>query len=449
MGAGLREAQIPEDAVGLVVLRLSDGAPVLAHREKESMQPASTLKLLTSLVALETLGPAYRARTHLRVAGEIVDGVVKGDLVLQGGGDVDFDWMSLERMLDSLRLRGVREIAGDVILDLSRFQPARTDVGLPPFDEEPEFRYNVIPDALLLNAYLLRIDMVSRDKVVAMKATPALDGVSLLSEFDLVDRPCDDWEDGWKTPVVTRDRQDRVTIRLRGEFPRDCSATTEINVIDRVEYADRLVRALWSRMGGKLGGRVREGKGPAESKEIAEHLSRPLAEIMRDINKRSDNPITRVVYLTLGMSGASEAAARTADRSELVVHAWLAKHGVDPAGLLLDNGSGLSRTERIRPDQLAAVLKAGASSRWAPEFVSTLPIVGIDGAMRNRLKDSAATARARIKTGTLRNVSAVAGYVDDSKGRTHIVVAMINHDKAVRKVARPILDTLLDWVARQ
>ena len=117
--------------------------------------------------------------------------------------------------------------------------------------------------------------------------------------------------------------------------------------------------------------------------------------------------------------------------------------------MILDNGSGLSRTERIRPDQLAAVLKAGASSRWAPEFVSTLPIVGIDGAMRNRLKDSAATARARIKTGTLRNVSAVAGYVDDSKGRTHIVVAMINHDKAVRKVARPILDTLLDWVARQ
>src|SRR5881394_3970405 len=166
MRTGLREAQIPEDAVGLIVLRLADGAPVLMHREKESMQPASTIKLLTSLVALETLGPAYRARTQLLVAGEIVDGVVKGDVVLRGGGDVDFDWMSLERMLDSLRLRGVREIAGDVILDLSHFQPARTDVGLPPFDEETEFRYNVIPDALLLNSYLLRLDMVSRDKVV-------------------------------------------------------------------------------------------------------------------------------------------------------------------------------------------------------------------------------------------------------------------------------------------
>ena len=291
--------------------------------------------------------------------------------------------------------------------------------------------------------------MVSRDKVVAMKAKPALDGVSLVSEFELVDRACADWEDGWKAPVVTRDRQDRITIRLRGEFPRDCSATTEINVIDRVEYADRLVRTLWARMGGKVGGRVREGKGPAGSKEIAEHVSRPLADVVRDINKRSDNAVTRVVYLTLGASGNAEAAARTADRSELIVHAWLAKHGIDPAGLLLDNGSGLSRTERIRPDQLAAVLKAGAASRWAPEFVSSLPIVAIDGAMQGRLKESPAAVQARIKTGTLRNVSAVAGYVDDSKGRTHIVVAMINHDNAVRKIARPILDILLDWVARQ
>jgi len=449
MRAGLRAAEIPEEAVGALVVRLSDGATVLAHREKASMAPASTLKLLTSVVALETLGPAYRARTQWRTTADIADGTLRGDLVLHGGGNVDFDWQALERTLVQLRLQGIREISGDVVLDLSRFQPARTDIGLPPFDEEPEFRYNVIPDALLLNTYLLRIDLVSRGNVVAMQATPALDGVSLVSEFTLVDRACDDWEDGWKAPAVTRDGQGRVTIRLRGEYPRDCKAATAINVLDRTDFCERAFRTLWSRLGGKLHGRVVEGTGSAGARVLAEHVSRPLTDVVRDINKRSDNPITRVVYLSIGAENALDGTMRTADRSEKIVRAWLANRGgVDDAGLVLDNGSGLSRAERIRPDQLAAVLKTASSSLWGPEFVSSLPIAAVDGALRDRFKWSPAATRARIKTGTLRDVSAVAGYVDDAQGRTHIVVAMINHEKAVRKVARPILDTLIDWVAR-
>ena len=445
--AGLAAAGIPEDAIAVYVARLSDGAPLLMHREKQAMQPGSTIKVLTSYVALDTLGPAYQARTRLRTSGEVVDGVLRGDLVLQGGGDVDLDWQSFERMLGKLRLQGVREIQGDFVLDLSTFRPGRTDVGLPPFDEAPEFRYNLIPDALLLNSYLVQLDLASRGDTVSVRSVPPLAGVSFVSEFTLVDRACDDWEDGWKIPTVTQARNG-ITVRLRGEYPRECMASTAISVLDRFVYSDRLFRALWGSFGGKFRGKTREGTAPEDSRVLAAHLSRPLSEIIRDINKRSDNPITRVMFLTLGSQASANGGMTTGESADRAMRAWLASKGIDTEGLVLDNGSGLSRTERIRPDQLAAVLRIGARSPWAPEFLASLPIVALDGTMRTRLKDSAAARRARIKTGTLRDVSAVAGYVEDSKGTSHVVVAMINHELANRRVARPILDALLDWVAR-
>jgi len=441
----LKGAGIPEEAMGAIVIRVPDGAKIVDHRSGASMAPASTLKLLTSLAALEKLGPAWRAKTELRSSAPVVDGVLRGDLVLKGGGDVDFDWRALERMLSSLRLQGIREIEGDLVLDLSHFRPARTDIGLAPFDEAPEFRYNVVPDALLLNTYLVNVDMASGAGGIRVSYAPALKDVSFVAEMALVQRDCDDWEDGWKLPAIDA-RGGAIQVRLRGEFPRDCQASTAINVLDRVVFADRLFRNLWT---GGYRGRTREGMAPAGSRVLAEHFSRPLAEIVRDVNKRSDNPITRVLYLSLGAQSNADAKLPTARRAETEVRSWLASHGIEADGLVLENGSGLSRTERIRPAQLAAVLKAALASRWSPEFLASLPIVAVDGAMRQRLAESPAAAHGRIKTGTLRDVSAVAGYVEDSRGKTCIVVAMINHELADRKVARPILDALLDWVARR
>ena len=448
MRSALRAAGLPEDSVGAVVIRARDGAAVLEHRSAESMQPASTLKPLTALVALERLGPAYRGRTELRATGDAVDGVLRGHLVLRGLGNVDFDWRAFERLLGALRLQGVREIDGDFIVDLSWFRPGRTDIGALPFDAEPEFRYNVIPDALLLNTYLIDLDIVSRGEALRMITSPALEAVIVLQDFTLVERDCRDWEDGWKIPAVSASADGGVTIKVRGEFPRECTATTSINVIDRIAFADRLFRSLWRHMGGTFRGRTREAVAPADSRIVAEHVSRPLSQVVIDVNKRSDNPITRVVYLTLGARSSAGEDLDTARRAEREVRQWFAEHSIGTRGLVLDNGSGLSRSERITPAQLAAVLRAGLASPWAPEFLATFPIVGVDGAMRGRLKGTAA-AQARIKTGTLRDVSAIAGYVKDETGDTHIVVAMINNPLAEGKVARPILDALIEWVARR
>lgn len=443
----LRAAAIPEDAAGVLVQRLPDGRTLLAHNAGRSFAPASTLKLLTALAVLETLGPAYRGRSELLSRGDPVDGVLTEDLVLRGQADVDLDWRALEHMLQVLRLRGVREIRGDLLLDRTFFDPARTDIGLAPFDEAPEFRYNFVPDALMLNTNLVHLDMVSDGREVRVAMTPALEGVSVASAFKLGERACDDWEDGWILPEVRKGLAGGLQIRLQGEFPRNCTADTSINVLDRVTFAERLFRSLWKRLGGTFTGRVRDGAAAPDARMLAEHKSRPLLDVVRDVNKSSDNPTTRVLYLALGASNAVVSGRPTAEAAQREVLAWMRRHDIDPEGLVLENGSGLSRRERIRPSQLAAVLRAGATSPWGPEFVSSLPIAAVDGGMRQRLQASPAAERARLKTGTLRDASAVAGYVKDESGETYVVVAMLNHERANKAVARPILDALVDWVA--
>ncbi len=446
--ARVRAAGLGDDAVGFVVQRLSDGAVVAAHNADRSMQPASTMKLVTTVVALDRLGPAWRGRSELRAQAVVRDGVLQGNLYLRGIADLDLDWQALERMLHLARHQGIREIGGDVVVDRAHFNPARTDVGVAPFDEAPEFRYNVIPDALMVNSNLMLLDLASDGAAVRVAMTPPLERVVVESEMAIVERDCERWEEGWKPPVVKQERRGVIRVQLKGDYPRDCLASTSINVIDRAAFTDRLVRALWSRLGGKLKGNVREGETPGDARVIAEHRSRPLGDLLRDINKRSDNPMTRVVFLALGTLPEGPAGEPTLSRADRQVRIWLERRGIDGTGLVLENGSGLSRRERIRPSQLAGVLRAAAASEWAPEFISSLPIVSIDGTMRNRLPGTPASGSARIKTGTLRDTSAVAGYVKDAGGETCVVVAFLNHAAATRAVSRPILDGFVDAVAR-
>ena len=444
--ARLQGAGLPADSLAFTVLRADDGRSVAAHAPQRPMQPASTLKVLTSLVALETLGPAFRGRTEVLAAGGVERGVLHGDLVLRGLGDVDFDAAALEQLLRVVRLKGIRDIAGDVRMDRTFFDPPRGDIGVPPFDETPEFRYNVIPDALLLNTNLLHVDIASDAAEVRAGAWPPLEGVRVVPDFTLRDGACDDWEDGWAAPEVRTGRLGAIEIRLHGTFPRHCDASTAINVIDRVTFSERAFRAAWRSLGGRLRGRVLERPAPAGAMLVAKHESRPLIDVVRDVDKHSDNPTARVIYLTLGAIAGGDSSAPTAARAERVVRDWLAQKKIPTEGLVLENGSGLSRSERIAPATLAAVLLAGLRSAWAPELVSSLPIAAVDGGLRKRLADVAAPGSVRLKTGTLRNTSALAGYLRDARGTNYVICAMINDDAAKKDVARPILDALVEWL---
>lgn len=540
----LQAANIPEDAVGAVVLR---GRQVLlSHQADQAMQPASTMKLVTTLVGLDILGPVFKGRTELRSSGAIDNGVLRGDVYLRGGADADFNEDALVHMLEKLRTAGIRKIAGDLVLDRTLFQPARPDIGAPPFDESPAAYYNLIPDALLLNMNLLRLTLDSSGGKLRLDMLPQLEKVTIASDMQLVDSDCAAWDNGWKAPTWARQGA-RITVTLHGTFPRHCGPkTTTVNLLDRSDYAERLFRSTWTRLGGTLTGVAREATPdaatPSSARLLADHAARPLAEVLRDINKFSDNGLARTLYLSLGSleadpvlgsrplavpaapmpvigGGPAATAARTAfpagiaaggmpasaamdsavgaagpasipaaasanatgsaysastagpsgspaadagltsptggataleptaARSEQAIRGWLRRHGIDDTGLVLDNGSGLSRSERIKPAQMAALLQAAQHSLWMPEFLTSLPIAATDGTMKRRLKDTPAAMRARIKTGSLKNAIAIAGYVPDANGDLCIVVAFINHDLVGNGNGRKVGDALIEWIA--
>jgi D-alanyl-D-alanine carboxypeptidase/D-alanyl-D-alanine-endopeptidase (penicillin-binding protein 4) len=470
---------IPEEAIGALVLR--GDQTLVSNMPDQPFAPASTMKLVTTIVGLEELGPVFKGRTELRSNGEIVGGVLRGDLVLRGGADGDFTVDAFTHMLEKLRTLGIRRIEGNLVLDRTLWQPARPDVGMPQFDESPEAYYNVIPDALWLNMNMVTVDMASDAKSVRVSMLPELDKVTVKSELVLTDGECAKWEDGWKVPEYVRNGA-KLTVVLKGTYPRNCAKTNVVNVLDRHDYTERFFRATWARLGGKFSGSVLEADAPTSATRLlAEHTSRTLPEIVRDTNKPSDNGLARAIFLSLGslqadaklgsrpldmIAPATPAAdmvpaapgggdatsvppapTATLARSELAVRNWMRKQGIDDTGLVLENGSGLSRIERIRPVQMAGLLRAAQKSLWAPEFAASLPIVGVDGTMKRRLKDSIAAQRARVKTGTLRDVVAIAGYVPDADGQPCIVVAMVNHDHAGNGVGRSIVDALINWTA--
>jgi serine-type D-Ala-D-Ala carboxypeptidase/endopeptidase (penicillin-binding protein 4) len=452
LARAMAEAGIPADAVGLVVAPLAPGPRYLEHAAQRPMQPGSAMKLVTTLVGLEQLGPAWRGQTRLLAAGPVRDGVLHGDLVLQGQADMDLTWQALQAMLQRLRQRGLTEIRGALVLDRTAFNPPRYDIGVPPFDEAPGSSYNVIADALLVNGNLLRMELYADERGLQVVPITPLAGVRVTHEMTLVDGDCSTWDDGWLPPEVRPHRITRnLDVVLRGSWPVRCDRAVEVNVIERNDYIGRMFRALWSGLGGRWKGAVREGAAPADAVPLAERSSRPLSELVRAINKPSDNALSRTLLLAIGRATpplAGQPGEPTLQRADRAVRTWLRGKGIDDSGFVLDNGSGLSRTERISPAQMEAAIRAGLAGRWAPEFLSSLPIVGVDGTMRIRLAGSPAAGLARLKTGTLRNVVALAGTMPDAAGQPLVVVAFINHEGLPPRKMRPVLDALIDSLSR-
>ena len=466
----LRSAGLPADALAAVALPLHPWARAWRHQAQRPMQPGSAMKLVTSVVALDRLGPNHRGFTELRSAAPLQEGTLQGDLVLKGGGDVELGPPQFWALLVDLQQAGVRHIAGDLLLDRTRYSPARTDLGLPPFDEAPEFAYNVIPDALMVAGNLLPLTLHASETGVLAATVPRIEGIEFDSRMLLVDARCQDWHEQWQAAGVVsshgssqgstygstyRSTTGSTRITLNGAFPRDCTVRAALQLIDRNELTERLFRSLWLGLGGTWSGRAREAQAPLDTRLLARRSGRPWGELLRHLNKSSDNTWTRLLYLELGVPDAAALPVlmaqetpqvATQDRAERSVRRWFAEHAIDDTGLVMDNGSGLSRSERISPWQLARLLQESFKGRNAAELQMSLPTAGVDGTLRNRLKNSPASGWARLKTGTLKNVVALAGYVNDGNGKPWAVAIMINHDDASR--GRPVLDAWVEHIAR-
>jgi D-alanyl-D-alanine carboxypeptidase/D-alanyl-D-alanine-endopeptidase (penicillin-binding protein 4) len=453
----MKVQQLSDEAMAFVAFALDAPGERLAWQAERAMPPASTMKSLTGIVALDRLGANWRGRTELLAEGPVQNGVLEGALVLRGGADATLDWNALHGLLRQAREAGVRELRAGVRIDRSRFNPAREDIGAAPFDEAPEFPYNTRPDALNLNGneLTLHLDGAADGAAdggaggVQARWAPAWPGLSVdASALRPVERPCADWDAGWQPPSVKADAAG-VRVRLAGEFPRGCKVAQNLNLIDRQQLAAQAIRQQWQELGGQLAGEIVEGRAAAEARVIAVHQAPPLAEWLRGAMKRSDNPLTRLLYLELGAAHPQAGGfASTRAAADAALRAWLREHGIDDRALVTDNGSGLSRSERLSPALLAGALQVAAGKPWAPELQSALPLAGRDGTLARRLKNTPAEARARLKTGTLRDAVGLAGYLLDGRNRRWVVVALVHAERAAER-GRPVLDALIAHLAAQ
>jgi D-alanyl-D-alanine carboxypeptidase/D-alanyl-D-alanine-endopeptidase (penicillin-binding protein 4) len=189
---------------------------------------------------------------------------------------------------------------------------------------------------------------------------------------------------------------------------------------------------------------VKEGRAPAGAAPFATLVSPPLFEIVRDVNKLSNNVMARQVFLTLATTAFAPPA--TTEHAVAAVEQWLARRKLRLPGLVLENGSGLSREARVSARDLARLLAAADASSVRAEFASSLAVAAVDGTVERRFRNGSVAGQALLKTGTLEGVRALAGYVIDAQGRRYIVVALVNHPNAAH--AQPALDNLVQWVYR-
>jgi D-alanyl-D-alanine carboxypeptidase/D-alanyl-D-alanine-endopeptidase (penicillin-binding protein 4) len=433
--------KLPARSLSLVVQELGGGR-LVSINAKEPRNPASVMKLVTTWTALSELGPDFTWRTELLSEPGVrpdARGVLRGPLYLRASGDPYFLMQDLWLLLRDLRLHGVRQI-NDLVIDRSVFGPVATDPGA--FDGAPDRAYNASPDALMVGFGALRLifmpDPVRRKWIPVID--PPLPNIRVDGQVEWSDARCPGSPEINTDPVITAEG---ISIRVSGKAAGSCGEFTLYRLaLSQPEFAAALLRELWGEMGGTITGQVRAGIVPTDAVPLASHDSPSLSDIIRQINKRSNNVMARTLLLTLGAERGLRPA--TVDSSDSVVKRLLQAQGLPMPELNLDNGSGLSRGGRVSADSLAALLTVAWSSPYMPEFMSSLAIAGVDGTVKRRLRGDGVQGMAHLKTGTLNNVRAMAGYVLGATGKRYVVVSIVNDEHA--DAVRSFNDAVVQWL---
>ncbi|MEQ8860588.1 MAG: D-alanyl-D-alanine carboxypeptidase/D-alanyl-D-alanine-endopeptidase [Pseudomonadales bacterium] len=429
--------------ISLWIQHVDAPEPLLSVNADVPRNPASTMKLVTTLAALQGLGPAYTWRTEVFLGGPLRGDTVAGDVYLRGHGDPYLVAEEYWKLADALRKRGVRRIDGDLVFDNAYFDLAPENPGA--FDNQPDRVYNLTPHPLLVNFNAVRFSVEPRadGSSVAVQADPPLPNLELSNRLKLYRAPCGGYQRGVAVAVQDPDARDQVL--LEGRFPNGCDRYALTRTVLKPEsYAFGLFDLYWHQLGGELDGRWRGGSVPEDSGEAFHvHHSRPLADVLRLVNKYSNNVMTRHLELTLGAERFD--APATVEKGRRAIFEILQEDGIDTTGLVMSNSAGLSRDSRISARQMAGVLRSGWRSPFMPEYLSSLSIPGLDGTMRRRLRSTPGEGRMHLKTGSLDDVSAVAGYVTTPGGDRLLVVVLVNAPEAQRGLGEDLEDVVLRW----
>lgn len=435
----LNSCKVPKSDFSLSVIPLSDKGTTLKFNGSTPRVPASSAKVITSAAALQLLGPAKVWTTRF-VSSEEPDkkGVLNEDLYLVGHGAPSLTIERFWLLVDNLRARGVKEIKGNIIADRSHFDV--TPIDPFAFDGEGNRPYNLGPDALMVNSrsFFIRIRPDKEAGVAYLYPEPRIAGVKLPESIPLSKEGCGAWR-----KQINPDFSNPLKPAFKGKFPLKCGPKDYFYTsLSADQYLQVVFADMWKKAGGSWKGKVVQGKLPEDSEDykvLASSYSEPLTKLVYNMNKYSDNIIARQLFLALAKTQKDE--PKNLEGARAAVYEWAASLKIPASSLKIDNGSGLSRTTSVSTDAFVTVLKHMWNSPQMPEFVSSLPISGVDGTMRKR---HVAQGSAHVKTGYIQNVRSIAGYVQTKSGERYAVAAIVNGPSAINSI--PVMDAVISWV---
>ncbi len=437
----LKYRRVPDQTLSVYVESLDTGAVVLSWNDAVPRNPASVEKMLTTLVALDTLEPAYTWKTDVHLLGEVTDGVLEGDLLLKGYGDPYLVTERFWQMLRQIRQLGISTIDGDLLIDDSYFDIGDYDPAA--FDHEPLRAYNVAPNAMLTNFKVVRYyfepDVAS--STVQVKVDPALDNLLIVNKLQVANGSCR----GYQRGITITPNEDVSRVTFSGRFPSGCNIySMDRAALSHNEFTYGLFRSLWLESGGRITGTWKNVVAQDDLEPALSFESLPLSDIITKVNKHSNNVMARQLLYTLGAEAFGPPGTEAAGRK--AVRQWLAGNGMDFAELKLDNGAGLSRESRMTARHLADLLRFAYKSAYMPEYLSSLALSGVDGTLSRRFRNGVLTGMAHMKTGSLDHVSSIAGYFQARSGNRYIVVMLHNHTDIHRGPGEEVQEALLRWL---
>ncbi len=447
VSGALQKVGLPAENVSVYVQALAEQSaqlksPLLAHQATIPLNPASTMKLVTTYAGLALLGPSYRWKTEVYTDGVLNQGLLEGNLYLKAYGDPNFMTVDFWRMLNSLRELGIREIKGDLIVDNSYFASKATSAN--QFDGDALRAYNATPSALAINLKATSFKFDSDATAVNISLEPNLPEIKINNLLKVGKVDCVTWRSALRYDV--KSIGDSAVVTFSGDYAPNCrDKYFELLVLDESNYTLHLFKKLWHELGGSFNGKVRTQTLPSNAQKLMQQESKPLAQILPEINKWSNNLMARQLLLTIAAEKMGTPA--TEANGALVLSRWLSTAGLNFNEMVIDNGSGLSRIERISAKHMGELLVNAYYSPVMSELMNSLPILAVDGTMLKRMNGSPLQGRAHLKTGTINGVFTLAGYVLGQNGQRYVVVFMANHAKVA--LTKPAQDALLEWVYLQ
>ncbi len=438
----LQDSLLAQTRVGVKVVSLKTGETLYSRNSQLLFHPASNMKLLTTSTALKRLGADFKFPTRVFAdSATVSDSVIAGPIYLKGYGDPDLVSDDLRRMVDQLKLKGIRRISGDLICDNSYMDDLFWGNGWMWDDASDWYWAQISP--LTVNDNCVEITVkpgAHPGDSLRYQLTPNTAFMKIVNHGATVDssdslsRNAFKVKRRWKHPANVIDIEG-------GRFPTDAERNYTIDVIDAPRYVGTLFSEILRAKGIAVDGAVITGETPKNAQILVEHLSPPLSLVIFNTNKVSDNLSAELLLKTLGAE--MRGTPGTAKKGISEIYKFLQEIGVDSSSYELADGSGVSRYNVITPDLIIELLKAmNADFRLQAEFKAALPVAGVDGSLDSRMKNTAAENKLRAKTGTLRGVSALSGYTTTADGEPLVFSMIMEHFVVSASKIRQIQDKI-------